>query len=183
MTMHSKLAAFRIEQRRISVAVFVDDHLEFTGSRQLPSVFAKASDSVGRYVAWIESNFNLEAAALDEQIQSKPDTWRSRFTKLVIAQLRTSGIPVFEVDRSVLLTSFGHPPLRYKTELRQVVSSIWPILATKDTHPSHLDAAALGLHVQVERMFGAFVSNDSRTESRSRREVTPSSAFPLAPDF
>lgn len=154
MTTRPSLAAFHIERRRISVAVFVDERLEFTGSRQLPSVFAKASESVGRYVGRIVSNLNVEAAAL-EQSQSKRDTWRSRFTKLVIAQLRTVGIPVFEVEKTVVLASFGHPPLSFRTDLRQVVSSIWPILATKGTHPSHLDAAALGLHMQVERMFGA----------------------------
>lgn len=153
MTIRPSLAALHVERRRISVAVFADDRLEFTGSRQLPSVFPKAAESVGRYVAWIASNIQLEAAAL-ERSQSMRDTWRSRFTKLVIAQLRTAGIPVFEVEKTVVLASFAHPPLLYRNELRQVVSSIWPILATKGTHPSHLDAAALGLHVQAERMFG-----------------------------
>lgn len=152
--MNSNLASFKIERRRVSVAVFVDERLDYTASRHLPSVYAKALDSASRYVDWVRRTFRIESAAL-EKSQSDPKTWKSKFTREIIRQLRDAGVPIFEVRKDALLASFAHPPLRYRTELREVVSSIWPILATKDNNASLLDAAALGLYVQVEKIFRA----------------------------
>lgn len=154
MTTHSNLASFKIERRRVSVAVFVDERLDYTASRHLPSVYAKALDSAGRYVDWVIRNFRIESAVVEKN-KSDPKTWRSKFTREIIRQLRDSGVPVFEVTKETLLVSFAHPPLRYRTELREVISSMWPILATKDNGDSLLDAAALGLYVQVEKIFRA----------------------------
>jgi hypothetical protein len=150
--MSSNLAAFRVERRRISVAVFVDERLDYTGSHQLSSHYLKALASSSRYVDWISRSFRVEGVALEK---SRPDlrTWKGRTTKEIVSQLRDSGIPIFEIDKDVLLASFGHPPLRYRTELRKVVSSIWPVLATKNNSVAVLDAAALGLYVQVEKIF------------------------------
>lgn len=152
--MSSSLAAFKIERRRISVTVFVDEKLDYTGSRQLSSLFPKALDSASRYVDWIKRSFRIEGVALEKE-QPNPKTWKSKITTEIIAQLRASGVPIFEIDKNVLLASFAHPALRYRTELRRVVSSIWPILATKDKNVGCLDAAALGLYVQVEKLFAA----------------------------
>jgi hypothetical protein len=152
MMMHSNLAAFKIERRRVSVAVFVGERLDFTDSRQLPSIYAKALESASRYVDWVRRALRIEDAAVEES-RSDPKTWRSRFTTEIIKQLRSIGVPVFEVEKDVLLASFAHPPLRYRTELRRVVASIWPILASKDKNAACIDAAALGLYVQVEKTF------------------------------
>jgi len=152
--MNTNLASFSIERRRVSVAVFVGERLDYTGSRQLASIYPKALDGAGRYVEWITRNFRIEDVALMKG-QSDPTTWKSKFTKAIIRQLRDTGVPIFEVDKGALLASFAHPPLRHLTELRKVVSSIWPILATKDHNASLLDAAALGLYVQVEKTFRA----------------------------
>lgn len=152
--MNSNLASFKIERRRVSVAVFKDEQLDYTAVRQLPSLYAKALESATRYVDWITRNFRIEGAAL-EQNQSDPKTWKSKFTSEIVRQLRDAGVPVFEVSKDALLSSFAHPPLRYRTEMRKVLSSMWPILATKDNSGSLLDAAALGLYVQVEKIFRA----------------------------
>lgn len=149
--MRSNLAAFRITSRRISVAVFADERLDFSGSRQLPSQTPKAMDSASRYVEWIKRNFRIEAVALEK---SPLDTQRpdSQLHREITGQFRDSGVPIFEVEKDVLLASFAHPPLRYRTQLRKIISSISPVLASNDTHDSCLDAAALGLYVQVERL-------------------------------
>ena len=152
--MNSNLAAFKIERRRVSVAVFVYERLDYTDTRDLPSFFPKAHDSATRYVDWIRRAFEIEGAVL-EKTQTALKTWRSRFTKDIIGHLRDHGVPIFEVEKQNLLASFAHPPLRHRTQLRDVVSSIWPILATKDQSASLLDAAAMGLYVQVEKLFRA----------------------------
>lgn len=152
MKTNSNLAAFKIERRRVSAAVFVDERLDFSDSRQLPSVYAKALESAARYVDWITRTFQIESAAI-ETLRSDPGTWKSKLTVEIIGQLRAIGIPVFEAEKAALLASFAHPPLRYRTELRRIVESIWPILSTKDKTIGCIDAAALGLHVQVEKLF------------------------------
>ena len=151
--MRSNLASFKIERRRVSVAVFADEVLDYTAVRELPSLYAKALESATRYVDWITRNFRIEGAAL-EKGQSDPKTWKSKFTIEIIRQLRDAGVPVFEVRKDALLASFAHPDLRYRTQLREVVASMWPILATKKSD-SLLDAAALGLYVQIEKIFRA----------------------------
>jgi hypothetical protein len=150
--MNSNLAAFRIERRRISTAVFVGERLDFTDSRQLPSIYFKALESASRYVDWIRRSFRIESAVV-EKSRSDLKTWKSRFTIEIVRQLRDIGVPVFEVEKDVLLASFAHPTLRYRTELRRVVAAIWPILISKYKNPGCIDAAALGLYVQVEKMF------------------------------
>jgi hypothetical protein len=150
--MISRLAAFKIERRRVSVAVLENDKLDYSGSRDLPSVHSKAVESAIAYVDWIRRDFSLHGVAL-EKVRADPATWKSKITTEIIKQLRFSGVPIFEIDKSILLSSFAHPPLRYRTQLRKVISSIWPILSTKEKDTGCLDAAALGLYLQVERFF------------------------------
>lgn len=107
---HSNLASFKIERRRVSVAIFEDERLDYTGTRQLPSLYTKALESAARYVDWVTRSFNIESAALEKN-QSDPNTWKSKFTKEIIKQLRGAGVPVFEVSKEALLSSFAHPPL------------------------------------------------------------------------
>lgn len=150
--MQSNLVGLKIERRRISAALFIGGRLDLTDSRQLPSTYAKALASASRYADWIRRTLRIEGAAI-EKSRSEATSWRSKFTVQILAQLRSSGVSIYEVEKDALLSSFGHPPLRHNTELRKVVASIPPILATEDTNDACLDAAAVGLYVQVEKMF------------------------------
>lgn len=149
---NSKLAAFRIERRRISVAVFEDVRLDYTGGRELASRYPKAAETVGRYVELIRQNFQIQGAAFEKD-DSDVNNSRGRFTIQTIGQLRKAGVSIFEIEPQDVLASFAHPGLKFRTELPQVITSIWPILADSDTHSSCLEAAALGLYTQVERLF------------------------------
>src|ERR1700740_983878 len=100
--MNSNLAAFKIERRRVSVAVFVHDRLDYTGTRQLPSLYLKAKESAGRYADWVRRAFDIDGAAV-EQCRSDLKSWKGRFTKEIIKQFRDQGVPVFEVEKDVLL--------------------------------------------------------------------------------
>jgi hypothetical protein len=149
--MSSKLAAFKIDRRRVSVSVFEDERLDYTGSRQLPSIYLKALDSAIRYVTWVRNTFAPHGVALENPPDSK--TWKAMITQEIISELRVAGIPIFEIEKNTLIESFAHPPFRYRNEVRQVISSIWPVLATNGNNHGILDAAALGLYVQVEKTF------------------------------
>jgi len=161
MTLRSKLAAFKIDRRRISVAVFVGERLEFTDSRQLSLIVSKALENAKAYVDWVIRNFEIDSAAFESSIPRR-GTWKSRFAPEMLKQFRDTGIPVFEAKLAPILTAFAHPPLRRRLALRDVICAIWPVISQKDSDVFRLDAAALGLYVQIERMFEAsLTTNDS----------------------
>jgi hypothetical protein len=58
-----------------------------------------------------------------------------------------------EVPFKDLLESFASAPIRHRHRLRQIARRIWPILDSRKCDVAALDAAVLGLHVQVERLF------------------------------
>src|SRR5689334_16452501 len=148
--MISKLAALRIERRSISIAVLEDERLDYADNRELPSILPRAIESACVYVDWILRNFTLYGIALEKN-GLDPTTWKAKITVDIRALLKEAGVPIFEVEKNALLSAFAQPSLRYRTELRKVISTIWPILAIKDQNNGCLDAAALGLYVQVER--------------------------------
>jgi hypothetical protein len=51
--------------------------------------------------------------------------------------------------------SFAVEPLKTRKELREVITTFWPQLGTRDFDPSILDAAAVGLYAQVESLLSA----------------------------
>jgi hypothetical protein len=67
--------------------------------------------------------------------------------------LAERAMSVTETPKKDLFLAFSHPPLRSRTELRQVMSTIWPVLDHDSGRPFTQDAAALGLYVQTERLF------------------------------
>jgi hypothetical protein len=159
MTLRSKLAAFKIDRRRISVAVFVGERLEFTDSRQLSVTVSKALENAQAYVDWIIRNFAADSAAFESSTLRR-GTWKSRFAPEMLKQFRTTGIPLFEANLAPILTAFAHPPLRHRSDLRDVICSMWPVISRTDTDVFRLDAAALGLYIQIERMFEASLTTN-----------------------
>jgi hypothetical protein len=150
--MSSRLAALRVERRRVSIAVLEGERLDYADSRQLPSILPRAIESACAYIGWILNNFTLYGVAIEEN-GSDPTTWKAMIGIDIRALLKEAGIPIFEVEKGAVLSAFAHPSLRYRTELRKVISTIWPILPVNDRDTGCLDAAALGLYVQVERLF------------------------------
>ena len=148
------LAGIRVERRAIAVAVFSGDHLRYADARQLSSCPAKAADSAVSFVARFQERFRFASAAL-ESIPKGRGMRRSEIGGAVIAALQRQGIAVAGVGEAELLTAFGHPPLRFRRDLRKVVSRIYPVLDEALGAPWTHDAAALGLYVQTERLFNA----------------------------
>jgi len=150
--MASALAAIKIERRSVAVAVFTNRHLEYTQVRQLSSAADKADASAVGFVSWILATFDVTSAAL-EQIQDGEEIRRAQLNEVVRTTLRNVGIPMWEAPKQELFEAYGVPPLRTRKELRAVVASIWPILNGRNGDGGILDAVALGLYVQTERLF------------------------------
>ena len=145
-------AAIRVERRAIAVAGFAGEHLSYTQVRQLSSVKDRALASAAGFINWITEQFQLDSAAV-ESIPIKEEIHRKALNDEVIRILRDRMLPIWEVSKQDLFHAFGHPPLKSRKELRQVISNIWPVLAGSNGKSFVQDAAALGLYVQTERLF------------------------------
>src|SRR5882724_11271434 len=152
MNSDTRLAAFRVERRSITVAVFDRDHLDYSQTRQLSSRLDKAEDAAVGFAAWITDAFDIGRAAL-ERIVSSEARRRIELSAAITTLLRQRGIPIWEVSKRDLLESYSIPPPRTRTELRQIIASLWPILSEDRAKAAAvMDAAALGLYVEFERI-------------------------------
>ena len=147
-----RLVSIRIVRRAVAVAIFHGEQLEYTDARQLSSDHDKAAGSAVGFVNWILSRFTVESAAL-EAIVNGHEIQRHKLHDAVCEILRGHLLPIWEIPRTVLVESCGYPPLKSRSELREIATTIWPVLAGKRAKVFIQDAAILGLHVQTERLF------------------------------
>lgn len=150
--MQPKLAAFKIFRRLAVLAIFTGQVLDFVEVHHLSNVPKVATETLDRFVGWATENFHIETAVL----AADEDEHNPRIESLTMTaerKLLERGVPVWKVSESQLLESFGIPPLKQKSELRQVAQSLWPYVASQ--HLPALDAALIGLYVQVERLLSA----------------------------
>src|SRR5579872_1560024 len=146
------LMAVRVERRAVAAAVFHGDHLEYGDARQLSSAPDKALSSAVGFVNWMLARFPVESVAL-ESITNGGEFRRRLLLEAICGSLRDQTLPIWEIPKLVLFEGYGHPPLKSRAELREIATSIWPILAGTHAKVFIQDAAALGLHVQTERLF------------------------------
>lgn len=149
---HYKLAAVKVERREVAAAVFEGTHLDYVQLRQLSSVHEKADSSALGFVHWIVITFDTESVALEE-VDAKYETRRKVLAGLIGDSLRQSSIFVWKVRKRELFPAYGMPPVKSRREIREVVRSVWPILDEGKRNLAILDAVALGLYVQTERLF------------------------------
>jgi hypothetical protein len=149
---NSQLVSVRIERRAVAVAIFSGYHLSYTQVRQLSSAKDKALASAVGFINWIAAQFRLDSAAL-ELIPAGDEMQRQVLNHAVVNELRDHALPVWELAKHDLFESYGHPSLQSRKELRELVTNIWPVLTGSNGKSFIQDAAALGLHVQIERSF------------------------------
>jgi hypothetical protein len=149
---NARLISIRVERRAVAAAIFHSDHLEYADSRQLSSAHDRALASAVGFVNWMLERFSVESAAL-ESIPNGGEFHRRVLHDTVCAVLRDRMLAIWEIPKTVLFESCGRPPLKSRTELREVATSIWPILIGTHAKVFIQDAAVLGLHVQTERLF------------------------------
>ena len=148
-----RLLAIKVERRSIAVAVFVGSTLDFHNVRHLSSQADKAEASAIGFLNWVISNFSIESAAL-ERMTNGNEIRRAVLNQAILNMLRASALPVWEVSKRDLLEAYGYPPLRSRVELRLAASAIlWSMFSSDKPNCQEIDAAALGAHVQTERLF------------------------------
>lgn len=147
----SHLAAIKVERRSIGVAVFIGNHLDYTEVRHLSSTYDKAEVSAVSFVNWVIGNFGVQAAALEDQGSSQSSR-RLKLTQAIVKMLRAnSRTAISEVGKQEVLRAFALPAVKTRRQVREIVSTIWPVLPSQRDQAPILDATALGLYVQTKR--------------------------------
>lgn len=147
-----RIAALGIERRTIAIAIFRQLHLEDVLVHHLPANTDKALQAVVEFLHRIIERYSVSYLALNKPSNRASDRHAILYAEsLKIA--RAKGVPCTEIEMCDLLNAYGHPPVRQRQQLRQVGFAIWPVLNSQSAPRSCVDAAILGLHVQVERLF------------------------------
>lgn len=148
-----RLAAIRIERRAVAIAILQDEHLAAPPQvRQLSSNSDKALGSAASFISRILEKYPLGTAAL-ETIPCEAEVLRGDLMEIISHVLVEQSIGIWEVPKLDVLASFGHPHPRFRKQVRQVISAIWPGVNGSFGAPLIRDALALGLYCQVERLF------------------------------
>jgi hypothetical protein len=146
------LVSIRVERRAIALAIFDGGHLEHADARQLSSAQDKAVASAVGFVSWTLERFPVESAVFEE-IPCANEVQRRVLHEAICKTVRDRMISIWEIPRNVLYGAWGRPPLKSRSEVRQIATAIWPVLAGTHARLFIQDAAILGLHVQTERLF------------------------------
>jgi hypothetical protein len=149
-----RLVAIRVERRAVAVAIMTGEFLEYAQAKQMSSSTDKAIGSAVGFVAKLLGKFERLTSAALEQVPSEGEAQRGAIQDAVQRVLRERAMDICEIGRHELLAGFGSPAICSRAELRQVVSRIYdPQLEEEPGLPWIQDAAALGLFVQMERLF------------------------------
>ena len=148
-----RLAAIRIERRAVAVAILEGEHLAVPPQvRQLSSNSDKALGSAASFINRILEEYPPGTAAL-ETIPRGAEVLRGDLMEIISRVLVEQGIGIWELPKPDVLASFAHPHPRFRNQVRQVISSIWPGVNGSFGSPLIKDALALGLYCQIERLF------------------------------
>jgi hypothetical protein len=147
------LAAVRIERRAIAVAIFHGTKLKYPPiAHQLSSDGNKALGSAALFISRVMHKCSFSSAAL-ERLPNSCEAQRSQLSKIVTDVLLESQVSLHHYDKREVLSGFGQPPLRFRSQVREVIAAIWPDINGSFGGPLVKDALALGLYAQTERLF------------------------------
>ncbi|HEX4134620.1 MAG TPA: hypothetical protein VHY84_08440 [Bryobacteraceae bacterium] len=149
---HPRLMAVRVERRGVATALFSGVHLEGRRVRQLSSDPNKAEASAEAFIREVFSENDCPSAAIE---YVSGEIRRSVLHNIVRQQCQANGISLWEVPGKSILNALAHPALKTRGEVREMMLRIWPMAALKQSQVCALDAFAVGLYVQTERLFAA----------------------------
>lgn len=148
------LVTIRIERRAVGLAMLREDHLVHADARQLSSTHNRALDNAVSFITRFLERFRVESVAL-ETVPKGREVKRGVLNQAVLELLKAHGMGIIQVAKSEFLAAFGHPAPRFRIQVRDVISGIYPVLSQQPGGPWTDDAAALGLYVQTERLLNS----------------------------
>jgi hypothetical protein len=146
------LVALAIQRRSVALVHFRHSHLDDVLVRHIPAAPEKAISSIIGLINQTTDLQNVEYAAIERPQAGDSRRLRELYAAS-LALFRSKGIPCSEVEPTELLESFSQPALGRRSQLRKIGRTIWPALNTAKATHAAIDAAILGLHVQIQRLF------------------------------
>lgn len=147
-----RLMAIRIERRVVAMALFAGTHLEGWRVRQLSSDPKLAESTATGFIRDVLDEHKCPGMA----VEAVPgDVVRADLHRAVVQECRAMGIAVWEVSKKSVIDALAHPAPKSRDEVRKLMLGIWPLPRLKQAQMCALDAFALGLYVQTERIFAA----------------------------
>lgn len=150
MTQPKKIAAVQISRRQVAMALFEGERLQHTEMKSLAAVKDKAEQTVIGFVRWILTTLEPELLVLPK-FATEGGTIVDRLSAAAAATSQKEGVPVTHISTEELFNAFGMVPLKAKRQLHVVAGTVFPFLNNKHWRCVVLDAAAMGLLVQVRR--------------------------------
>jgi hypothetical protein len=147
--MNTTLIAIKMTGRTATAAVYIGRELHYTEVRQLTSDLSQAKDSLAGFISSLIQHFRIDSAASPH---SAEDTRAQALTLAMLALLREKVIPHWTIDQTQLFEAYSEVPLRKTIQLRDVVRNYWPHIIDERDEGTCLDAAAIGLYIQTERL-------------------------------
>lgn len=149
---HHRLAGIRIERRAVAIAIFSGEHLDSVPVvRQLSSDSQKAVESAAAFITRMLDRRPFIAAAL-ETIPGGQEVQRALLSQTIVRILHERGVSLWHVPKREVISAFGQPPLRFRNQVRDVITSIFPEVNGSFGGPLIKDALALGLYCQIEHL-------------------------------
>lgn len=147
-----RLAAIRIERRAVAVVILSGDHLDAPPQvRQLSSDCDKALNSTVAFISRLLEKRPFTIAAM-EVMPDRGEVQRTQLDQAISRVLTESGngVSIWRVPKRVVLSAFGHPPLRFRNQVRETIERMFPDIDGSFGGPLIKDALALGLYCQAE---------------------------------
>jgi|SRR5579884_517263 len=142
-------AAIKADRHTVAIAIFSGIQLVHVQARKLASDASRSERSALAFINRVLEAFPANAVT----IESAPEhTQRSKLISQVAACLKSDNRSIEFVDPRLVIESFCFPVVRKRHEVRKIVRDIWPVLVIRNGSPLELDAAALGLYIQVEHL-------------------------------
>ena len=144
------VAAIQIERRKAGIALFAGLNIDAIYTRELSSNADQASKSLVGFVRKVISDSGVDYAAI-ELDPVRCDAQVGVLSRVLIDALREDAIAISTVPTESLLNAFAQPPLERRQQLRLACQQIFPAISLPRPGAIALDAAAVGLHIQIER--------------------------------
>jgi len=150
-----RFMAVRVERRAVAVAVFAGTHLEGRRVLQLSSKAERAETSAAYFIRSVLREADCKLTGI-EPAPAQDEILRAIVHRTVVAQIRNANLSLWEISTKTLFSALSHPPCQSRQQLRDIMLAIWRFPNLKETQLCALDAMALGLFVQTERLFNNF---------------------------
>jgi len=150
----STILALRLTRRAVAAVLVQEETVAFHDGRHLSSRRPRAVATAERYLERMLELLKPTLVVIDAPNADGSTT--SQLLQVTVAALTKLGIQSTVVSVPDVLSSYGVPGLKSRTELLRVAERFWPELTAVTAHlkPYIVDAAAVALYMEVQQGLG-----------------------------